>query len=51
VLGILAPSTKGTQNGGGKDECFVTGTMNLFFFITGHIGIKFGQKTSIDVLY
>jgi len=23
---------------------FVTGTMNLHFFVTGQIGMKFGQK-------
>jgi len=26
---------------------FVTGTVMLFFFVTGQIGMKFGEKTSI----
>jgi len=39
------------QNGGEKGECFVTGTINSHFFVTGQIGMKFGQKTSIGVLY
>jgi len=32
---------------------FVTGagTMTSHFFVTGQIGIKFGQKASIGVLY
>jgi len=25
--------------------CFVTGTMNLLFFVTGQIGMKFGRKS------
>ena len=29
---------------------FVTGTVNLHFFVTGQMGMKFGQKTSIDGL-
>jgi len=33
------------QNGGEKVGVFlVTGTMKLFFFATGQIGIKFGKK-------
>jgi len=46
----LAPWAKGAQNGGEKSGCFVAGTMKLFFFVTGQIGMKFG-KMSIDVLY
>jgi len=34
-----------------KGGIFVTGTMNLHFFVTGQIGMKFGNKTSITVLY
>jgi len=45
----MAPWAKGAQNGSEK-WCFVTGTMMLFFFVTGQIGMKFG-KTSVGVLY
>jgi len=34
-----------------KSGCFVRGTMNLFFFVTGQIGTKVGHKTSIGVFY
>ena len=27
-----------------KAHVFVTGTMNSYFFVTGEIGMKFGQK-------
>jgi len=38
----LAPWAKEVQNGGKKRGCFlVTGTMNLHFFVTGEIGMKF----------
>jgi len=37
----LAPCAKGAQNSGEKVGIFVTGTMNLFFFVTTHIGMKF----------
>jgi len=30
---------------------FVAGTMNSHFFVMGQIGMKFGQETSIGVLY
>jgi len=29
---------------------FVTGTVSSHLFVTGQIGMKFGQKTSTDVL-
>jgi len=45
---ILAPWAKGAQNGK-KGGVFVTGTIKLFF-VTGQVSIKFGKKTSIDVL-
>ena len=51
LLKILAPWAKGAQNGGEKDGCFVTGTLKSLFFVTGQISMKFGQKTSIGVLY
>jgi len=47
----LAPSVKGAQNGDEKRGCFVTGTLDSFFFVTGPIGMKFRQKTSIGVFY
>jgi len=34
-----------------KVGVFLTGTMKLFFSVTGQIGMKFGEKTSIGVLY
>jgi len=34
-----------------KVDVFVTGTMTSFFFVTGQVGMKFRQKTLIDVLY
>jgi len=41
----LAPWAKGAQNGGKKGgSFFVTGTMKSHFFVTGQIGMKFGQK-------
>jgi len=49
-INILAPWTKGAQNGGERG-CFVTGTMNSSFFVTRQVGVKFRQKTSIGVLY
>jgi len=49
---IGAACAKGAQNGGENGgSFFVTGTMNSHFLLTGQIGIKFGQKTSIDMLY
>jgi len=45
---ILAPWAKGAQNGGEKGGCFVTGTMNSFFFVSGQIGMKFVKKNSIE---
>jgi len=42
---ILVPWVKGAQNGGEMvGVSFVTGTMNSHFFVTGQIGMKFGQK-------
>jgi len=43
---IFAPWAKRAQNGGDKCGCgcFVTGTMNSVFFLTGQIGMKFGKK-------
>jgi len=42
---ILAPWAKGAPNGDRKGGCLcLTGTMNLFFFVTGQIGMKFGNK-------
>jgi len=32
------------QNVGEKGGVFVTGAMNSFFFLTGQIGMKFGEK-------
>jgi len=46
----VAPWAIGAQNGGERDGCFVTGTMDSFFFVTGQNGMKFGQKP-IGVLY
>jgi len=40
----LAPRAKGAQNGGETVGFFVTGTMNSHLFVTGKIGMKFGQK-------
>jgi len=34
-----------------KGGCFVTGTVRSFFFVMGQIGMKFGYKTSIGVIY
>jgi len=42
---ILALRAKGAQNGGENGgSFFVTGTVNLHFFVTGQIGMKFGQN-------
>jgi len=41
---ILAPLAKGAQNGGKR-------YMNSHFFVAGQIDMKFGQITSIGVLY
>jgi len=48
---ILTPWSKEVQNGGKKWVFFVTGTMNSHFFVMGQIVMKFGQKTSIGVVY
>jgi len=58
------PWVKGVQNGSKKGGCFLQlvqwlpygiGPVLLFkmllFFVTGQIGMKFGQKASISVLY
>jgi len=53
------PWVKGVQNGSKKGGCFLQlvqwlpygiGPV-LLFFVTGQIGMKFGQKASISVLY
>ena len=44
---ILAPWAIGTQNGAEKVDVFVRGTMKLFFFVTGQIGMKFGKKRQL----
>jgi len=41
---ILAPCAKGAQKVVKRREFFVTGPMNLHFFVTGQIGMAFGQK-------
>ena len=49
---ISAPWAKGAQNGSKKGVCFfVMDTVYSQFFVTGQTGIKFGQRTSFDVLY
>jgi len=40
----LGAWAEGAQSGAEKVHVFVTGTTNLFFFVTGQIGMKFGQK-------
>jgi len=40
----LGSWAKGAQNSGEKVDVFVTRTMKSFFFVTGQIGMKFGQK-------
>jgi len=50
VLTFWRRGPKGRKMGA-KSGCFVTGTMNSHFFVTGQTGMKFGQKTSIGVLY
>jgi len=34
-----------------KVGVFCNGYNEVVFFVMGQIGVKFGQKTSIDVLY
>jgi len=46
----LAPWAIGAQNGGEKGRVFVTGAMNLLFFVTEKISMKFGKK-SVGVRY
>ena len=50
---ILAPWVKRAQNGDKKVGIFVMGrpTMNSHFFVTGQIGMKFVQMTSVGVFY
>jgi len=46
----MTPWAKGAQNGSEKWVFCNNGTMKLFFFVAGQIGMKFG-KTSVGVLY
>jgi len=44
VLKFWRPGPKGCKMGAKTWVFFVTGTVNLHFFATGQIGMKFGQK-------
>ena len=48
---ILPLWAKGGAKWWRKGGCFVTVTMNSLFFLTGHIGMKFGKKRLAGVLY
>jgi len=51
VLKFGRPGPKGRKMVAIKVSDVVGDTMKSHFFVTGQIDMKFGQKTSVDVLY